>query len=251
VKTAYFLSKLKELGKKMENVKEIFLGYGGHLRIINQQVPYMPELVVERIDEHATLPTYTSEGDSGMDVYATEDVVIRPQETLLIRTGLRFQIPQHPFHALGYRWEVQVRPRSGVSFKTKLVVVNSPGTVDNFYTDEVKVIMRNTSEVEQRLSMERTSVTDRDGDVVNVVDDVELTERMVYGLSDIKGQHITTSELPEGIGNLFPENSYLIRKGERFAQLVLAEVIRPLAIVEGTVTPHASRQGGFGHSGTN
>lgn len=69
----------------------------------------------------AKQPKYARAGDAGMDVYAVEDEIILPGETKLIPTGIKVAIP------LGY--ELQVRPRSGQSVKTKLRVANSPGTI--------------------------------------------------------------------------------------------------------------------------
>ena len=80
-----------------------------------------------------SLPQYETSGASGMDVRAIEDYYISPKETRLISTGLFFEIPD------GY--EIQVRPRSGLSLKTKLRVTNSPGTIDSCYRGELKIIM--------------------------------------------------------------------------------------------------------------
>lgn len=85
------------------------------------------------------LPKYETEGSAGMDVCAKIDVELPGNETKLIPTGLFVQIPG------GY--EIQVRPRSGVSLKTGLRVANAPGTVDSDYRGEICVIMTNTSQV--------------------------------------------------------------------------------------------------------
>lgn len=81
------------------------------------------------------LPKYMSEGDSGMDVYALEEVTIDPGETKLIPTGIKVSIPA------GY--EIQVRNKSGMALKTKLRVANTPGTIDSSYRGEISVIMEN------------------------------------------------------------------------------------------------------------
>lgn len=96
------------------------------------------EVFIEKCREGATLPSYARAGDAGMDICAAEDIVIRPGETVIIPTGLKLAIPE------GY--EIQVRPRSGVSFKTPLRLSNSPGTIDSGYRDELGIIMTNTSE---------------------------------------------------------------------------------------------------------
>lgn len=84
------------------------------------------------------LPKYAKPGDSGFDLVAAEDTVIYPGKTTVIPTGLAFEIPP------GY--EMQIRPRSGMSRKTKLRVVL--GTIDSGYRGEVGVIADNVSMVE-------------------------------------------------------------------------------------------------------
>jgi dUTP pyrophosphatase len=90
-------------------------------------------------DESFALPSYETAGAAGADIRASlgpnEKLVIKPGQRVLIPTGLSMEIP------LGY--EIQVRPRSGLSFKTGLMVLNSPGTIDSDYRGEVKVIMGN------------------------------------------------------------------------------------------------------------
>lgn len=96
-------------------------------------------LKLAHFDEALSLPTYQTAQAAGADVHAClgvgESIVIRPGERILVPTGLAMEIP------MGY--EIQVRPRSGLSFKTGLMVVNSPGTIDADYRGEVKVILGN------------------------------------------------------------------------------------------------------------
>lgn len=87
---------------------------------------------------HHALPEYETPGAAGMDVRAflpDGPVTIRPMERKLIPTGLYTQLPQ------GY--ELQIRPRSGLSLNHGLVVANSPGTVDADFRGEIKVILLN------------------------------------------------------------------------------------------------------------
>ena len=95
------------------------------------------DVLVEVCREDVELPQYANIGDAGMDVRAAVDIDINPGETVAIPTGLKVAIP------VGY--EIQVRPRSGISLKTPLRLVNSPGTIDSGYRDEVCVIMHNSS----------------------------------------------------------------------------------------------------------
>jgi dUTP pyrophosphatase len=82
-------------------------------------------------------PSYEKEGDSGFDLRANieENLILKPGETKLIPTGLHVELVR------GY--ELQVRSRSGLSVKNNVFVLNSPGTVDYLYTDEIKVILTN------------------------------------------------------------------------------------------------------------
>lgn len=79
------------------------------------------------------LPVYAHEGDAGCDVYAQADMLIYPSETKMIPTGLFVAIPQG--------FEIQVRPRSGMSAKTKIRVANAPGTIDHQYRGEVMILV--------------------------------------------------------------------------------------------------------------
>lgn len=90
---------------------------------------------IMRVNPDAKLPTYAHNSDAGADVYAVEDVSIPPHTTVLVSTGIKVAIP------LGY--EVQIRPRSGLSLKSTLRVANAPGTIDAEFRGEVKVIMEN------------------------------------------------------------------------------------------------------------
>jgi dUTP pyrophosphatase len=91
-------------------------------------------------DENYPLPSYETLGAAGMDIRAQlggdgETLVIPPFARTLIPTGIKVAIPA------GY--EIQVRPRSGLSLKTSLLVVNSPGTIDADYRGEIKIILGN------------------------------------------------------------------------------------------------------------
>jgi dUTP pyrophosphatase len=90
-------------------------------------------------DKEFGLPKYESLGAAGADIRAAlgagQSLVIKPMERVLIPTGLSMEIPQG--------FEVQIRPRSSMSYKTSLMVLNSPGTIDADYRGEVKIIMGN------------------------------------------------------------------------------------------------------------
>lgn len=89
------------------------------------------------VEEGAALPIYSSLDSSGADVRAflKKDLELKPGQSALIPTGLRFAIPH------GY--EIQVRPRSGLALKHGITVLNTPGTIDADYRGELSVILIN------------------------------------------------------------------------------------------------------------
>jgi len=92
-----------------------------------------------KLDEGVEVPKYAHSGDSGFDLISTETVEFLSRETKLIGTGIYVEIP--------WGFELQVRPRSGLSYKSGFRVANSPGTIDSTYRGEIKVILQNTSQV--------------------------------------------------------------------------------------------------------
>ena len=94
---------------------------------------------LDHFDENLPLPSYETEGAAGADLRVSlankGNISIEPGQRALVPTGLSFEIP--------FGYEVQIRPRSGISLKTNLLVVNSPGTIDCDYRGEVMVIIGN------------------------------------------------------------------------------------------------------------
>jgi dUTP pyrophosphatase len=80
-------------------------------------------------------PNYAHKGDSGVDLYSTEDYTLKPLERKLIPTGLKLEIP--------YGYEGQVRPKSGLALNHGLSHANSVGTIDSSYRGEIKVPLIN------------------------------------------------------------------------------------------------------------
>ena len=87
------------------------------------------------------LPFYATEGAAGADIRASipekKSIIVKPGERVLVPTGLCVEIP--------FGHEIQVRPRSGLSLKSPLMVVNAPGTIDADYRGEVGVLLVNLS----------------------------------------------------------------------------------------------------------
>ena len=150
---AYLNSKIDEMSRLIETMDQ-------NNEIITDDIDYdklteefgidIPELEKQMLDHTSKLelgynvlnyetknPSYNYGSDSGFDLYSTVEVTIPPFGRELIPTGLSFDIPD------GY--EIQVRSKSGLALKQGLMCLNSPGTVDNGYTGEVKAIIFNTN----------------------------------------------------------------------------------------------------------
>lgn len=94
---------------------------------------------LDHYDSSFELPFYATEGAAGADVRASipekKSISIKPGERVLVPTGLTMEIP--------FGYEVQVRPRSGLSLKSPLMIVNAPGTIDCDYRGEVCIVVGN------------------------------------------------------------------------------------------------------------
>ena len=92
-------------------------------------------LRVIRLDANARIPTRAYPNDSGFDLYASESLVIEPGRTATIGTGIAVELP--------WATDGQVRPRSGLARDHQVTVLNSPGTIDEGYRGEIRVILIN------------------------------------------------------------------------------------------------------------
>ena len=81
------------------------------------------------------MPEYQNKGDAGLDIRSNEDITIRSFGWETFGTGLYIIIP--------FGYEGQMRSRSGLAAKKGIQVLNSPGTIDSGYRDELKVILIN------------------------------------------------------------------------------------------------------------
>ena len=103
------------------------------------------DLVFRKKNKEVKTPEYVYKSDSGFDLYSIEEKWIHPFDRTLIPTGLHIDIPD------GY--EIQVRSKSGLALKQGLMVLNSPGTVDQGYLGEIQVILFNTTN--QKVKIEK------------------------------------------------------------------------------------------------
>jgi dUTP pyrophosphatase len=108
---------LEQLGDEMENmVYKVNLNYSS---------------------KEGRLLSYNYESDSGFDLYSTEQITIPAFGRALIPTGIVLDIPEG--------FEVQIRSKSGLALNQGLMVLNSPGTIDQGYIGEIKIILFNTN----------------------------------------------------------------------------------------------------------
>ncbi|MFA8343599.1 MAG: dUTP diphosphatase [Rhodothermaceae bacterium] len=147
------------------------------------------DLKIKRLSDSFSdipLPSYATEGSSGMDVRAAveNEITIEAGKVALVPTDFSVEIP--------FGYEIQVRPRSGLAVKHSLGVLNSPGTIDSDYRGEVKIILMN-----------------------------------------------------------FGSEDYVVKRGDRIAQLVLAKVYLANVTETNELTESERGAGGFGHTGKN
>ena len=97
----------------------------------------MVKILIKKTNKEVITPKYKTNGSSGVDLSAflEKKVVIKPNSSELIPTGLRVAIPEE--------LEIQIRPRSGLAVKESIGVLNSPGTIDSDYRGELKIILFN------------------------------------------------------------------------------------------------------------
>ena len=97
----------------------------------------MVKVLVKKLDPSVEMPTYKTMGASGMDLMAfiKQPIKLAPQKSYLVPTGLSF--------AFSEKYEIQIRPRSGLAAKKNISVLNTPGTIDSDYRGEIKIILFN------------------------------------------------------------------------------------------------------------
>ena len=97
----------------------------------------MAKVLIKKLSSSVKLPTYKTNGASGMDLMAfiAEPIIIKPQSSCLVPTGISL--------AFSEEFEIQIRPRSGLAATNNISVLNTPGTIDSDYRGEIKVIIFN------------------------------------------------------------------------------------------------------------
>jgi dUTP pyrophosphatase len=161
---------------------------------------------IKRLNEDAVIPQYAHEGDVCFDLVAVEDVIIEPGQTKKIPTGWAMQTPPD--------YWIDIRPRSGISEKTKLRISNSPGTIDA-YTGEIGVLLD------------------------NIALNTHRTRQLVKG---IDGKHEKTTRY-------YDENTRIVRKGDRVAQALVTLKYGAVFTVVDELQQTQRGANGFGSSG--
>ena len=97
----------------------------------------MVKILIKKSNPAIELPSYKTNGASGMDLMAWIDnpIILKPGTSCLVPTGISVAFSQE--------YEIQVRPRSGLAAKNNISILNTPGTIDSDYRGEIKIILFN------------------------------------------------------------------------------------------------------------
>ena len=97
----------------------------------------MVKVLIKKLHTAVQLPVYKTSGASGLDLMAfiEKPIKLNPNNSCLVPTGLSV--------AFSEKYEIQIRPRSGLAAKNNITVLNTPGTIDSDYRGEIKIILFN------------------------------------------------------------------------------------------------------------
>ena len=97
----------------------------------------MAKVLIKKLDQKVEIPSYKTEGASGLDLMAFIDrpIKLAPKTSCLVPTGLSV--------AFSKDYEIQIRPRSGLAARNNISVLNTPWTIDSDYRGEIKLILFN------------------------------------------------------------------------------------------------------------
>ena len=112
-------------------------------KVFTDDIPKV-QMKIKLVHESAVLPKFAYNTDSGFDLYSVDEYTIPPLGRSLISTGIIIDVPENH--------EIQIRSKSGLALNQGLFVLNSPGTVDQGYTGEIKVILFNTTNEEFKIT---------------------------------------------------------------------------------------------------
>ncbi|MBM4245626.1 MAG: dUTP diphosphatase [Deltaproteobacteria bacterium] len=134
------------------------------------------------------LPAYMTDGAAGCDLAAdiAEPLVLGPLERRLVPTGFAIALPPG--------FEAQVRPRSGLALREGLTLLNAPGTIDEDYRGEIKVILVN-------LGNESRTVRPGDRIAQLVVARVSRADWDLVAVAPVAGEALWTERGAGGFGH--------------------------------------------------
>jgi dUTP pyrophosphatase len=209
-----------------------------------------------RLEEGSKLPHYASSEAAGCDLYATEDMALKP--------GERKVMPMKFVVAIENDIEIQIRPRSGLSLKTDLRIPNSPGTIDSDYRDMVGVIIENTYNIANLPyqiagNPNLLKILDEECTIVSLLEYLKSNKNTDTEIAEVSEIHTIFEKdkmssildidiLIDKKGN--PYGTIYIKKGDRIAQMIFSECRHANFIThDKPETIGKNRGGGFGHSG--
>ncbi len=205
-----------------------------------------------KLSKDAKIPTYSSQDAAGCDLYATEDMAIKPGEKKIM--------PLNFIVAIDDDIEIQIRPRSGLSIKTDIRIPNSPGTIDSDFRDTVGIILENVYNIANlpyQIAQNQTILKkiEKEYTFMSVYDYVKKSGNNEIDLSETTQNDEVKSILDDKLlidknGN--PYGTVYINKFDRIAQMIFSECKHADFIErEDTADIGRNRGGGFGHSGVS
>jgi len=182
----------------------------------------------------AQIPSYAHEGDAGFDLVASKRVFVFPFQKKIVPTGLKVELPRG--------FELQVRPRSGVSLKKPISIANSPGTIDSNYRGEVGIIVHHVPLVAQwALWMFLIAL----GMVI-------ATSSHIGSISSMSAIGGFSALIALGLLVVVMATPYLVKKGDRIAQGVICALpeVEHFVVSEDELSVTTRGAGGFGSTGS-
>jgi len=131
---------------ELDTIKEIESRLGFSFDELDEEIKRTASIItieVELIHKEAKFPSFAFPSDSGFDLFSTQEISIGPFGRVAIPTGLKINFPKG--------FEIQVRTKSGLALNQGLMVLNSPGTVDQGYTGEIIVPLFNANPHEVKI----------------------------------------------------------------------------------------------------
>ena len=180
-----------------------------------------------KVNENGKHPVAASIGSAGLDLFATENMVIKPGETKVMPLNFSIALPDN--------CEAQLRPRSGLSLKTNLRMANSPGTIDTDFRGIVGVILENNYNVANL--------------PYKLIGSPDLKVKMkTVKIPVAQEESITVPIFVDDKNN--PYGTIYIEKDMRIAQMIVSEYKKVTFIdCEDPSQIGNDRKGGFGSSG--